>query len=115
MRALALLVPAFALRGLASLDFLAHDGRISLLEVNPRPSATMVLHDDAWPGGLVRAHVRAMQGELPREPPSPAPQMRGELVVYADRACRISPLLAQELEASSSLVGSGRASRMPRA
>lgn len=96
-RALALLVPAFALRGLASLDFLAQDGRISLLEVNPRPSATMVLHDDAWPGGLVRAHVRAVQGELPREPPSHAPQLRGELVVYADRACRIEAALAAEL------------------
>ena len=99
-RALSLLVPVFDLRGLASLDFLARDGCISLLEVNPRPSATMVLHDDAWPGGLVRAHLRAVQGELPREPPRPPAQLRGELVVFADVAGRVGPVLAHELAAA---------------
>lgn len=95
--ALALLVPALQLRGLASLDFLAHEGRPWLLEVNPRPSATMVLYESAWPGGLVRAHVRAVQGNLPGEPPSHRAGVRGDMVVYADRPCRIGPELAARL------------------
>jgi predicted ATP-grasp superfamily ATP-dependent carboligase len=96
-QALAQLVPAFGLRGLASLDFLAHEGRPWLLELNARPSATMVLHDRAWPGGLVRAHVRAVHGELPTQPAAHAPGWRGDLVVYADRACRADGALAAEL------------------
>ena len=49
--ALAALVPTFGLRGLASLDFIALDGTPWLLELNPRPSASMALHAQAWPAG----------------------------------------------------------------
>ncbi|HEX7888140.1 MAG TPA: ATP-grasp domain-containing protein [Ramlibacter sp.] len=97
---LAVLVPAFGLRGLASLDFIARDGRVSLLEVNPRPSATMVLHAQAWPGGLLRAHVRAVQGELPDAPASHAAGVRGCLTLFADRACSVDAALAAELATS---------------
>lgn len=95
--ALAALVPAFGLRGLASLDFIAQDGRAWLLEVNARPSATMVLHDRAWAGGLVRAHVRAARGELPAAAPSHPPGLRGHSVVFARAPCRVDAALAAEL------------------
>lgn len=95
--ALAALVPAFGLRGLASLDFIAHAGRAWLLEVNPRPSATMVLHDRAWPGGLVQAHVRAARGELPAMPADHPPGVRGHQVVFARAPCRVDAALAEEL------------------
>lgn len=98
--ALALLVPAFGLRGLASLDFLAHEGRAWLLEINARPSATMVLYGDAWPGGLIHAHVRAVQGTLPDTRPTHPPGLRGDRVVYADQACRLESSLAAELAAA---------------
>lgn len=94
------LVPAFDLRGLASLDFIARDDRAWLLEVNARPSATMDLHGRAWPGGLMRAHVRAAQGELPRAPAAHPPGVRASLVVYAHGACRVGPALAAELARS---------------
>jgi predicted ATP-grasp superfamily ATP-dependent carboligase len=100
-QALALLVPAFALRGLASLDFLAHEGRAWLLEVNPRPSASMVLHDGAWPGGLVQAHVRAVAGALPETAARHPEHLVGDLVVYADRSCHVGPALAEELAAAA--------------
>jgi predicted ATP-grasp superfamily ATP-dependent carboligase len=96
-RALAQLVPALGLRGLASLDFLAHEGQAFLLEINARPSASMVLHERAWPGGLLQAHVRAMQGHLPQDPPTHAPGVRGCLTVYADRPCRVGLALAADL------------------
>jgi predicted ATP-grasp superfamily ATP-dependent carboligase len=94
------LVPAFDLRGLASLDFIAQDGRAWLLEINPRPSATMDLHGRAWPGGLMRAHVHAVQGELPQAPAAHPPGVRACLIVYADGACRAGPALAAELAMS---------------
>ena len=82
--ALAALVPAFALRGLVSLDFIAVGGEPHLLEINPRPSASMALHALAWPQGLMRAHVLAMQGTLP-PPPQHAPGVRGTEIVLARR------------------------------
>jgi predicted ATP-grasp superfamily ATP-dependent carboligase len=98
---LARLVPALALRGLGSLDFITQDGRAWLLEVNPRPSATMVLHTQAWRGGLLQAHVRAVQGALPNAPPAHAAGVRGCLAVYADRACRVDAALAAQMAASA--------------
>ena len=47
----------FTLRGLASLDFLLSDSGLSLLEINPRPSASMALYSRLWP--LMQAHVEA--------------------------------------------------------
>ena len=91
------LVPAFGLRGLASLDFLADAGRLRLLEINPRPSASMVLHDDAWPGGLVRAHLDAVAGTLPATDPPPR-RLRGTEILFARRACRLGADLAAALE-----------------
>jgi predicted ATP-grasp superfamily ATP-dependent carboligase len=98
--ALAALVPAFGLRGMASLDFIAHDGRAWLLEVNPRPSSTMVLHAHAWDGGLMRAHVAAVQGRLPDGPPADLPGLRGCLTVYAPHPCRMGLALSAELALS---------------
>jgi predicted ATP-grasp superfamily ATP-dependent carboligase len=99
-QALAALVPAFGLRGLASLDFIAHDGHASILEINPRPSASMVLHPHAWAGGLLRAHVGGWQGKLPAGPARHPPGLRGERVVFAERAGRMDTALAAELARS---------------
>ena len=98
---LAELVPAFGLRGLGSLDFLAHDGQAFLLEINARPSASMVLHERAWPGGLLHAHVRAVQGALPSAAAWQPPGVRGCLTVYADRPCRVGLALAAHLAQST--------------
>lgn len=100
-QALAALVPAFELRGLASLDFIAHAGRALLLEINARPSSTMVLHERAWPGGLLRAHVRAVHGELPRVPAAHPRGVRGCQTVFAARDCRVGVPLAGELARSA--------------
>lgn len=99
--ALARLVPAFALRGLASLDFIAVDGAPHLLEINPRPSASMALHAHAWPGGLMRAHIEASQGQLPDSPAAHRPGLRGTENIYARRASSLSVSLAGQLDAAT--------------
>lgn len=98
--ALAALVPAFGLRGLASLDFIAHEGRAWLLEINPRPSASMVLHERCVAGGLLRAHVHALHGALPAATAPHPPGLRGCMTVFAQRACRVGLALAGELARS---------------
>jgi predicted ATP-grasp superfamily ATP-dependent carboligase len=96
--ALAALVPEFGLRGLASLDFVA-DAQCHpwLLEINPRPSASMALHAGAWPGGLVRAHVEAVRGRLPSAPARRLPGVRGTRVVFASCEGGIDDALSDAL------------------
>lgn len=53
-------VQAFALKGLNSLDFIQDGEQTYVLEINPRPSASMQLYDD-----LLTRHVAACQGILP--------------------------------------------------
>ena len=48
------LVPEFKLNGLNSLDFIHADGQSYLLEINPRPPASMQLYD----ADLLRRHIR---------------------------------------------------------
>jgi methenyltetrahydromethanopterin cyclohydrolase len=54
------LVPVFALKGLNSLDFIQAGDKSRVLEINPRPSASMQLYD----ADLLNRHIKASQGEL---------------------------------------------------
>lgn len=77
----------FRLRGLNSLDFLGRGDALWVLEINPRPGATLALYDADWPLGLLHAHLDAVAGHLPATlPTSPARALR---VVFADRAGRV--------------------------
>lgn len=80
--ALDALTAHFALRGLASLDFLRTGDGWSLLEINPRPSASMALY-----GGLMRAHVEACTaGRLPPADPVPPGDVLGSEILFARSA-----------------------------
>jgi methenyltetrahydromethanopterin cyclohydrolase len=54
------LVRLYQLKGLNSLDFIHHDEHSYVLEINPRPSASMAL----FKGDLLGAHIMACQGSL---------------------------------------------------
>ena len=73
----------FRLVGLNSADFLVQGDRAWLLEVNPRPGATLDLLDRARPG-LFEAHVEACFGRA-QVPPAVAGPARAALIIYADR------------------------------
>lgn len=79
---LARLVPAAGLVGLNGLDFLLQGGMPCVLEVNPRPTATLDLHDPDWPRGLFDAHLVAAGGELPAGAPASGPA-RAAATVFA--------------------------------
>jgi predicted ATP-grasp superfamily ATP-dependent carboligase len=75
----------FSLRGLCSLDFLLDGDHVSVLEVNPRPPASMALYAQRQ---LMGAHLRAcLLGELPAAPTAPpAGRIQGLAVVFARQA-----------------------------
>jgi len=83
------------LSGLNSLDFLLDGDAVRVLEVNARPSSTMALYErawhDAWPCGLLAAHIDAcLHGRLPQERAG-APQCRvAQQVVFAPAAFTVT-------------------------
>ena len=74
------LTRAIGLVGLNSLDFLLDGEACRVLEINPRPSATMALYDPDYPGGLLMQHLSACRGELPAAAPQRA--VRAFRIVY---------------------------------
>jgi uncharacterized protein len=54
------------LAGLNSVDFLVDGSNYHLIEINPRPGATLDIFHDC-DGRLLRAHIEACQGHLPDE------------------------------------------------
>jgi predicted ATP-grasp superfamily ATP-dependent carboligase len=90
----------FALRGLGSLDFLLDGERVLVLEVNPRPSASVALYPRVGGGGVMRAHLHACrQGELPAVAPIAAGTVQGNEIVYAPRGLSIDDAGAARLAA----------------
>nr|WP_246264253.1 ATP-grasp domain-containing protein [Aromatoleum toluvorans] len=111
------LVADFGLRGLNGLDFLLDDDEIRVIELNPRPPASIALYPDALPEGLLRAHVEAsLDGRLPAPERHAAADMRGFETVFAQRAWSVgapeSAVLAQQtwchdLPVSDTSIGRG--------
>ena len=83
------LVTATGLVGLNGLDFLLHGDAWSVLEVNPRPTATMELYDPDYPDGLFQWHLRACAGELP-ERPALSRVSRAHAIVHSAAAWGVS-------------------------
>ena len=103
-RALAVLVAHFQLRGLGSLDALLDGQQVHLLELNPRPPASLQLYPGAAGHGVVAAHIQACQhGRLPAAPRagqrgrrSPA-RVRGLRVVHTPAALQVTTTLSAQL------------------
>lgn len=82
------LVKVLGLRGLNGLDFIVKDGHWFLLELNPRPTATLELWDVSPMPPLLALHLRACEGELPETLP-PLPGGQAMRVVYAGRTVQV--------------------------
>jgi predicted ATP-grasp superfamily ATP-dependent carboligase len=86
------LAAAVGLRGLNSMDFMVHDDAFWLLEINPRPGATLDIFEPAR-GSLFALHVAACEGALPRRPPALTGAM-AHGILYADRGVPSLPTIA---------------------
>jgi predicted ATP-grasp superfamily ATP-dependent carboligase len=77
------LLQAIPLVGLNSADFLVHGDEFRLLEINPRPGATLDVFEPVE-GSLFALHVAACEGKLDFAPPRFA-GARAAAIVYAER------------------------------
>ena len=105
------LVRATGLVGLNGLDFILDaDAEPCVLEINPRPTATIDLYDADFEGGLLALHLRACRGELPgMHRPHHA---RAHAIVYAMQALRVParlywPAWCTDIPESGSLIPAG--------
>lgn len=81
------LVQASGLVGLNGLDFILAGETPFVLEVNPRPTATIDLYDAEIEDGLLALHLRACGGELTEMPAVRV--ARAHAIVYAAVALRV--------------------------
>lgn len=88
----------FGLRGLCSLDFVRDGDAIGVLEINPRPPASLSLYPQRIGApGLLHAHVQAcLHGELP-SPPLQAHGVCGMEIVFARSPVVLDAGAAQRL------------------
>jgi predicted ATP-grasp superfamily ATP-dependent carboligase len=75
---------AFKLTGMASFDFIVAEDKPYLLEVNPRPGASLDVLDDAN-GDLFHAHAAACLGTPFSVTPLPIKHARAMAILHADR------------------------------
>jgi predicted ATP-grasp superfamily ATP-dependent carboligase len=105
----------FCVRGLASLDFVLHGDGAEVIELNPRPPASLALYPRVGGHGVLHAHRRAcVQGVLPHRPaaadrvcdpaaaagvcdPVAAAGVRGIRIVFAPRALRLDADAAERI------------------
>ncbi|MBI3527990.1 MAG: ATP-grasp domain-containing protein [Betaproteobacteria bacterium] len=105
------LVRATGLVGLNGLDFILDaDDEPYVLEINPRPTATIDLYDADFEGGLLALHLRACRGELPdMQRPD---RSRAHAIVYATAPLRVPagmnwPEWCTDIPESGSLIPAG--------
>jgi uncharacterized protein len=83
------LVESVSLAGLNSLDFVLEDGECKVLELNPRPGASLMLYDRCYPRGLLSEHINSVKGSTMDLPARASRRYRGLEIVYADQSCQV--------------------------
>jgi predicted ATP-grasp superfamily ATP-dependent carboligase len=81
------LVSVTGLKGVNGLDFIFAGEMPFVLEINPRPTATIDLYDADISGGMLALHLRACRGELPEI--DEVHGARAHAIVYAAVAVRV--------------------------
>ena len=91
------LATEFDLRGLGSLDFMLDGDAFAVLEVNPRPPASIALYRNQRP---MQAHLRACrESVLPGRVRPAHAKMRGSEIVFAQRALQLDEAAARSIAA----------------
>lgn len=99
------------LRGLNSIDFIIDEQRCLVLEINPRPSASVEFLSGDYP--LLDWHISACETHI--DPPEPkAPPLSQRLVtLYAEYDCQVPeamdwPIAAHDIPAAQTIIKQGQ-------
>jgi predicted ATP-grasp superfamily ATP-dependent carboligase len=107
------LTASLGLIGLNSLDMLIEGDDFTLLEINPRPGATLDIFDGLPPEAMLwNWHFQSVHGELPSALPMHQGAARAAAILYADATTTIPPAIRWEswvadLPAPRSLIPAG--------
>ena len=94
------IVREWRLVGVNGMDFLIDHGHMAVLEINPRPTATLALHEHRIPHGLMRAHVEACRrGQLPAVQALDEARLRGQTIVFAQSAVTMTAPMCDRMRA----------------
>ncbi|MEW8330725.1 MAG: ATP-grasp domain-containing protein [Candidatus Thiodiazotropha sp.] len=80
------LVSELKLRGINSLDFVVADDGPFVIDLNPRPAATLELYEHMTGEGWIKHHIAACLGELPSLPLVGSAVIHGQQIVYSPRS-----------------------------
>lgn len=106
------LARAFALTGINSLDFINTGQQYYVLEINPRPSASLQLYAATWLAQHLRVYGLLGQVTLP-ERPSPPVKYSAYQLVYAPQPTQIPaqlrwPRWCHDLPAAGAIIGTNQ-------
>jgi predicted ATP-grasp superfamily ATP-dependent carboligase len=87
------LADKFGLVGLFNFDFMRNDAGLWPVEINPRYSASVEILERGLEVKAVELHVAACGGGVVKWLARNNPDCFGKAVVYAERDCRVSPVL----------------------
>lgn len=107
------LVCELGLRGINSLDFVLNDEGVFVIDINPRPTATLELYEHLMPEGWIKHHVEACQGKLAVVPIIGSTMVCGHQIVYSPRSIEIPggiswPAWAKDRPAAGSRIVAGQ-------
>ncbi len=102
------LTASLGLVGLNSLDMLVEGESFTILEINPRPGATLDIFDEP----LWDWHLHSVRGALPRPPKSRRGAPRAAAILYAEAATKIPAAMrwadwVADVPAPSSVIPAG--------
>ena len=112
-RACHAIAAATGLVGINSLDMLIEGDGFTILEVNPRPGATLDLFDALGGASLWQCHINGVHGQLPARGVFETASARAAMVLYADQPRYIPPALEwdtgfADIPAPDSRIAAGR-------
>jgi len=81
---------ALGLLGLASVDFIADASDFHVIEVNPRPGASLDAFERSGAPSLFALHVAACRGKLTRAPLKTGPGAAASAILYAEETLDIA-------------------------
>lgn len=79
----------FGLRGLFGVDAIVAGGEVVCIEVNPRYTASVEVHEVALGASAISWHVAACRGELPAPPDAPPGHLVGKAYLFAKEEVRV--------------------------
>ncbi|MEJ2619307.1 MAG: ATP-grasp domain-containing protein [Candidatus Thiodiazotropha sp.] len=83
------LVSELSLRGINGIDFVLNESSALVIDINPRPPATLELYEHLLADGWIKHHLDACRAKLPVVPMLGSASVYGHMIVYAPKTFQL--------------------------